>query len=50
MFAKRGLFLGGSIYYGFLSLLLLFGIYKLGNSSKYPKGELEKQLKERKLK
>jgi F0F1-type ATP synthase assembly protein I len=51
-----GVFIGILIYsiavnkFGFLTLILLFAIYKLANNSKYNKEEIEKLLKERNLK
>ena len=36
--------------FGFLTLILLFVIYKFANNSKYNKEEIEKILKERNLK
>ncbi len=36
--------------FGFLSLILLFAIYKLANNSKYDKKEIKSLLKERNLK
>jgi F0F1-type ATP synthase assembly protein I len=51
-----GLFIGVLIYsiavnkFGFLTLILLFIIYKLANNSDYKKEEIDKLLKERHLK
>jgi F0F1-type ATP synthase assembly protein I len=51
-----GVFIGILIYsiavnkFGFLTLILLFAIYKLINNSDYNKEEIEKLLKERNLK
>jgi F0F1-type ATP synthase assembly protein I len=51
-----GVFIGILIYsiavnkLGFLTLILLFAIYKLINNSDYNKEEIEKLLKERNLK
>jgi len=51
-----GVFIGVLIYsiavnkFGFLTLILLFIIYKLANNSNYKKEEIENLLKERNLK